>query len=132
MRGLLRWPWLLPVIAIVAIAVAGQFGTVWLLAAAGAVVLCSATLVAGAAVASRSERERPRGGDTGNPSPSPQHGAGQPHGGRTDLRGATLTNARLAGADLRDADLRGADLRGADLSGANLERALLSPPTDKD
>jgi Pentapeptide repeats (8 copies) len=128
-RGLLRWPWLLPVIAIVAIAVAGQFGRVWLLAAAGAVVLGSATLVAGAIAAGRPSRE---GEDGGNPSASPQGEVDQPPAGRTDLRGAILTNARLAGADLQDADLRGADLRGADLTGANLERALLGPQDDND
>lgn len=125
LRALTRWPWLLPAVGIIAIAVAGEVGRQWAWTAAGIVAASGTALSVGLAVAGRVQplddaptQRVPASG----PEPQPPSAAV-----RTDLRGAMLTDARLAGADLRGADLRGANLRGADLRGANLEGALLGP-----
>jgi hypothetical protein len=147
LSGLVRWPWLVPAVAIVAIAVLGQYGPAWLLTD-GAIWLAVVALVGGVVLAAGyTPRRTPAGTaaqatlgrsaaektEDGNEVAEGSASANR----RTDLRCAILTNARLAGADLREADLRGADLRGADLrgadlSGANLEGALLGPPADEE
>lgn len=134
--GLLRWPWLVPVVAIVVIAVLGQYGPAWVLTN-GAIWLAAIALIGGVVLAASHTPRPPAVEDraaevSGTPTKESNAASERESTLRTDLRGAILTNARMAGADLREADLRGADLRGADLSGANLERALLGPPADKD
>lgn len=135
LRGLLRLPWLLPAVAIVMLAIAGQYGGAkWISIVAvglagGATMIATLALIAYPRPQLRTPSAKGESPETSRADTDANETAQR---SRTDLRGAILTNARLARADLQDADLRGADLRGADLTGANLERALLGPRDDND
>lgn len=119
MRRIRISPWVWPVLAVLATAVAGTVSgpTGGLLTAAGLVLLLAGVVIGVRWADRQSERTR-------SPGQAKPQSSKRTH---TDLRGARLTGAKLANADLRMADLRGADLTNADLSGANLENAVLSP-----
>jgi hypothetical protein len=134
-------PWLWPVLPLLAIAAAGQWGSVL---AAEAVAGAFGTVIIGIAIGltlagrpvipKRPKQQPPDQSPKGLPDAASPTGPPNPTRA-ADLRGARLTNTTLVRADLRCVDLREADLRGAvlteaDLSGADLTGARLGPLDD--
>ena len=136
-------PWSWPVVLLVAVAVAGQWG-----GAKAAEIAAAACGVVGVGVvigmtiaghrgvpapdADHPGTNRPQARQeaaSSGPGPAPGGTAQDPRQG-VDLRGARLVDTLLVHADLRQADLRGAIMTGADLSGADLSGARMGPLDD--
>lgn len=141
-----RSPWSWPLLPLLTVAAAGQWGSVVAAeAVAGAFAAVGLGVTIGLAIAGRQATPRQSRTQTDKHAPktqTPAPSSVMAAGGSdalarasnpprvADLRGARLANTLLVSADLRQADLRGAVLAGADLSGADLTGARLGPLDD--